>query len=84
MSKDIKVYTGTYCGYCHQAKQLLKRLNLPFEEINLDDKADLRQKLSQENNGYRTIPMIFIDGKFIGGYMDLVALHQQGLLLQGT
>ncbi len=84
MVKNIKVYTATYCGYCTAAKQLLQRLNLPFEEINLDHQPDLRRKLSEENNGYRTVPMIVIDGVFIGGYMDLLALHQQGQLMAGT
>jgi glutaredoxin len=37
--------------------------------------------LSEENGHYRTIPMIFIDGKFIGGFSDLQALQKQGRLL---
>ncbi len=78
---DVKVYTGAYCGYCNAAKKLLQTANVPFEEISLDDKPELRQKLSEENGNYRTIPMIFIDGKFIGGYTDLQALQKQGRLL---
>lgn len=80
MIKNIKIYTTTVCGYCVNAKALLKRLNLPFEEIGLDDKPDLRLKLSADNNGYRTVPMIFIDDKFIGGYQELVDLHKSGAL----
>ncbi|MFW7379386.1 MAG: glutaredoxin domain-containing protein [Oligoflexus sp.] len=78
--KEIKVYTTAYCGFCHQAKNLLNRLNLPFEEIGLDRNPDLRRRLSEENNGYRTVPMIFIDDKFIGGYTELTKLHKEGKL----
>lgn len=78
---DVKVYTGAYCGYCNAAKKLLQTAGIPFEEIGLDDKPELRQKLSDENGSYRTIPMIFIDGKFIGGFSDLQALQKQGRLL---
>jgi glutaredoxin 3 len=65
-----------------QAKRLLTQLKVPYEEISLEDKPELRRKLSEENNGYRTVPMIFIDGKFIGGYMELAALHKQGKLIE--
>lgn len=78
--KDIKIYTTNYCGFCHQAKALLDRLNLPYEEISLDGKPELRQRLSEENHGYRTVPMIFIDGEFIGGYTELTKYHREGKL----
>ena len=76
----IQVYTTQFCGYCQQAKNLLKKLGLDMEEIPLDNDQALREKLSKENGGYRTVPMIFIDGKFIGGYTDLAQLHQSGKL----
>lgn len=78
--KDIKIYTTRYCGFCHRAKALLKKLDLPFEEIGVDGNRELRQKLADDNNGYRTVPMIFIDGQFIGGYTELAQLHKEGKL----
>lgn len=82
MSKPvISVYTTTVCPYCVAAKRLFSSLSLPFEEINLDDKPELRAKLSAENNGWRTVPMIFIRDKFMGGFDDVNALHQAGKLL---
>jgi glutaredoxin 3 len=80
--REVKIYTTTVCPYCVQAKRLLTQLKMPYEEINLEDKPELRQKISEENNGYRTVPMIFIDGKFIGGYTELAALHKQGKLIE--
>ena len=78
---EVKVYTGSNCGYCNAAKKLLQTAGISYEEIGLDDKPDLRTRLSEENGHYRTVPMIFVDGKFIGGFTDLQTLHKQGKLL---
>ncbi|WGL59957.1 glutaredoxin [Pigmentibacter sp. JX0631] len=77
----VLIYTTTVCPYCNAAKNLFKSLNVEYEEINLDSDSDLRAKLSAENNGWRTVPMIFIDGKFIGGFDDANKLHKEGKLL---
>jgi glutaredoxin 3 len=79
MAKVI-IYTKSVCPYCSSAKELFKNLGVAFEEINLDGKDELRAKLSMENNGYRTVPMIFINNKFIGGFDDANSLHKKGEL----
>jgi len=78
--RDIRVYTTSVCPYCVSAKRLLKELGYAFNEINLEKDPDLRLRLSAENGGYRTVPMIFIGDEFIGGYTDLKALHDGGQL----
>ena len=80
-SPIVKVYTTRICPYCVAAKTLLKKLNVSFEEISLEGNNDLRMKLSEENNGWRTVPMIFVGAKFVGGFDDLNALHSSGKLL---
>ncbi len=79
--QPIRLYTTNYCPFCIQAKQLLQRLKLDFEEISLEDQDDLRSQLSHENGGWRTVPMIFVGKKFVGGFNDLAALHRDGKLL---
>ncbi len=68
--KDIKVYTINNCGYCEAAKALLKSLNLSYQEINLTTDDEGRRDLVQ-NTGHRTMPQIFVDGEFVGGFMEL-------------
>ncbi len=80
MSAPVIVYSTAYCGFCVQAKRLLSQLGIPYDDVMLDNDPALRQKLSQENSGYRTVPMIFVEGKFIGGYNELSQLHRQGRL----
>lgn len=70
--KDIKIYTINNCAYCDAAKSLLKTRNLPFTEENITSDDDKRAWLINET-GHRTMPQIFIDGKFIGGYTELKA-----------
>jgi glutaredoxin 3 len=79
---EIKVYTSSTCGFCIAAKQLLSSVEAPFEEIQLDQNPELRLKLSEENNGWRTVPMIFIGESFVGGFQELLKLHQQGELVK--
>jgi glutaredoxin 3 len=79
---NVKIYTTTVCPYCNAAKNLFKTLKIEYEEINLDDNPDLRVQLSMENNGWRTVPMIFINNKFIGGFDDTNKLYKEGNLLK--
>jgi glutaredoxin 3 len=79
--REIIVYTTPICTYCHATKRFLSQKGLAFKEVDLGDKPELRQKLSDEQNGYRTVPMIFIGSHFVGGYTDLVALDKSGKLM---
>ncbi len=78
----VKIYTTTICPYCNAAKNLFKSIKVEYEEINLDDNSDLRAKLSMENNGWRTVPMIFIGNTFIGGFDDTNKLYKEGSLFK--
>lgn len=80
--QEIKIYTTTHCAYCTSAKRLLGQRGLAFEEIDVTSNDQLRQKLSAENKGYRTVPMIFIGQEFIGGYSELASLDQKGDLVK--
>ena len=76
---NIKIYTSLGCGYCTSAKRLLSSLGAPYEEISLWSNPDLADELRTKHN-WSSVPMIFIDDKFMGGYEDIAALHKQGLL----
>lgn len=76
----IRVYTSRWCGYCFAAGRLLDKLEVDFEEIPLDDEPELRRTLSDANNNWPTLPMIFIGDDFVGGYTELARLHRSGRL----
>ncbi len=77
---SIKIITTAICPFCIAAKRLLSARNLQWEEISVDHDPELRQGLSRENGGWRTVPMIFIDEEFIGGYSELRQLDESGEL----
>jgi glutaredoxin len=67
----IKLYTKNDCSFCVQAKSLLKQKTLPFEEILIG--RDIEKDVFKTHfPQIKTVPAIFINGKFIGGYTNLV------------
>ena len=72
----VRIYTKKPCPYCDQAKQLLRQLSIPFEETDLTGRYDELAALVQKT-GLKTVPQIFFGERFIGGFDDLSALHQQ-------
>jgi glutaredoxin 3 len=75
----IQMYTTRWCGYCVRAKALLDSKKLPYEEIHLDDDPGFRQTIFDLTGGW-TVPQILIDGKPIGGYVELWRLDREGRL----
>ncbi len=75
----VKIYTSPICAYCSAAKRLFTSLGVTYEEIGLWDQPELVEEL-REKYQWQTVPMIFIDDEFVGGYDDVAALHKQGLL----
>tara|TARA_B110000014_G_C19580143_1_gene308536 strand:+ start:194 stop:406 length:213 start_codon:yes stop_codon:yes gene_type:complete len=61
------------------AKNLLAELNIDFEEINIEEENISREDL-QEISGKYTVPQIIINNKCIGGYTQLLYLHQNNEL----
>ena len=69
--KKITIYTTPFCPFCVRAKQFFQQNEMKFEEIDVERNPELRRKISSANNGFRTVPMIFVGDIFIGGYDDL-------------
>jgi glutaredoxin 3 len=78
--EEVKVYTTSYCGYCHAAKAFLRSLGVAFTEIDVTSDQGMRVKLVEWTR-QRTVPQIFIGGRAIGGYTDMKALHAEGALM---
>tara|TARA_B100000686_G_C16012015_1_gene581736 strand:- start:273 stop:533 length:261 start_codon:yes stop_codon:yes gene_type:complete len=76
----IEIYTTMFCGYCHEAKQLLKKKDIGFTEIDISYDPSERKKMIQRSNGKSTVPQIFIDDVSIGGCDELYELNSIGKL----
>jgi glutaredoxin 3 len=80
-SNRVTIYSSTVCPYCHAAKRLMDSLGVAYDEVVLDDTPELRQRLSDENGCFRTVPMIFAGDELLGGFQDVMALHGRRELL---
>ena len=65
------VWSNVGCSYCEQAKKLLKSKEIEVEERNLAHGTWTVQQLQEAVPGARTVPQIFLDDEYVGGYQEL-------------
>ena len=70
--KGIHIFTLPNCKYCKASKQLLKNKNY-YEHNVIENSLEMQKmlKLVQGKIHPITLPQIFIDKKWIGGYEEL-------------
>lgn len=69
------IYVKTNCKYCDLVKKLLDFNKIPFIEINCDKYLEDKESFltfieNKAGRHYKTFPMVFCDGNFIGGYLE--------------
>jgi glutaredoxin 3 len=79
MGARVLMYTTTYCGYCYRAKRLLQARGIAFDEVDVTNDRATRQRIIAETR-HRTVPVILIDGRLIGGCDELHDLDRDGEL----
>ena len=76
---NVIVYTTEPCGFCRQAKSLLERRGVHYEEVNLAKDADGRADLVART-GQMTFPQVLVGERSIGGFRELLAADRAGIL----
>ena len=76
---DIKIYSRSWCSFCHRAKALLDSKGLTYQEVDIEQQPQARAEMI-ELSGRHTVPQLFINQQAIGGCDDLMALHSSGKL----
>lgn len=73
----LTIYSKNHCPFCDQAKALLNRKNIAFEEVKIDENADARQFILEA--GHRTVPQIYKGQQVFveGGYSGLAKLSDE-------
>jgi glutaredoxin len=83
------VYSKSGCPNCTKVKQLLKDKHFLFNVIDSDDYIIENKNLflnfieNIAETSYRTFPMVFYDGKFIGGLSHTTEFIDKLLLFEG-
>lgn len=76
-SSGYTIYSKSGCVYCNKAKRDLNTRNIvpvviDCDEYLLEDRAGFLEFIkSKAGKEYRSFPMIFYNGAFIGGYVEL-------------
>ena len=65
------------CGYCYQAKTLLKKKNIPYYEIDIDLNFNKKNEMIKKSGGSTSVPQIFFEDRHIGGCDDLYKLEKE-------
>ena len=65
------VWSKDFCPYCIKAKDALKKAGVSYEE-RIVGGGWTREQLLEDVPNARSVPQIFIDGKHIGGYNELM------------
>ena len=78
MTPKIEIYSTAMCPYCVAAKNFLVGRGMSYEEIRVDRDRERFSEMLVRSNNRRTVPQIFIDGRHIGGFDDMIALDRAG------
>jgi glutaredoxin 3 len=65
------VWSKNECPYCVQAKNLLQLKGIEFEERNITQGTWTKEQLLESVPNARTLPQIFVDDVFVGGFNEL-------------
>ncbi|MDE3207885.1 MAG: glutaredoxin 3 [Pseudomonadota bacterium] len=77
----VVMYTTGFCPFCMMAERLLKSRGVEhIDKIRVDLEPHLRENM-ERLTGRRTVPQIYINETYVGGYDDLAALDRSGKLL---
>lgn len=71
----IVIYGRNRCKFCLLARQLLNSRGIAFEYFDvMQDESKIQQVREewQKMNSPATVPAIWVDSKFIGGYDHLI------------
>ena len=77
--QKVVIYTTPDCPYCADAKELLNKKGIKYEEIQVDKDANKLAEMMKLSKR-RSVPQIFINNESIGGFDDLSKLATSGEL----
>ena len=75
--KEVTVYTMDRCPFCLQLKLFLMFNDVESTEIYTSQHPEVL-KMLQDETSFLTLPQVFVDDNFLGGYDNIIELHQKG------
>ena len=66
------IYGSQNCPFCTKAKELLDKNKIQYVYYDVTDKkTETMDELAEKTNNQRTVPIVFKDSTFVGGYNEL-------------
>jgi glutaredoxin 3 len=75
--EEIVIYARDRSRSCRRARRLLERKGYAFEEVDVAGDDGLRVSLV-ETTGRKTLPLVFLGGRLVGGLGEIKALEHSG------
>lgn len=70
---EVIMYATAECPYCERARALFAKRGVSFTEIRVDEQPAQREEM-ERLSGADSVPQIFVDGRGIGGFEDMIEL----------
>ena len=68
---NIQIYTKPNCTYCVQAKDLMSKCGLQYEEFTIGIRITVEELIEHLKRNVKTVPQIVIDKEVVGGFNHL-------------
>jgi len=75
----ITIYGRPSCPFCEAAKGMCQTLGAEYEYKLVSDVSEEHEKLVEKYN-HHTVPLIMVNGTFIGGFTEFQQAHKSGKL----
>lgn len=66
-TKQVTIYSATWCAFCHAAKDYLTKMGVPYEDKDIEKDRKYAQECF-DKSGQTGIPVLDIDGTIIVGF----------------
>jgi len=84
MGKRIIFYTTPWCGDCKLAKEFLAERDIPFEEVDIDQRPEAAEIVMKLNDGMRKVPTLDVEGTIVSGDRFDAARFEKDLRAAGA
>ena len=76
---EATLWTWSYCPFCIKAKKILDEEGISYTE-NVMDTEPAELNAIKAKYKHTSVPIILLDGEFIGGCSELEGLRAEGKL----
>jgi len=77
---EVVLFSKTFCPFCTKAKKALDSIGATYKVIEIENRKDMNemQDYLLKKTGGRSVPRVFIHGKFYGGGDETAAGAKNG------